>query len=54
MSLVFLISPEFQDTGADFVDKSDKFFYSKMPTVKVFDGGDIEGEAEEFNIYDNY
>ncbi|KAL4434593.1 hypothetical protein ABPG74_007377 [Tetrahymena malaccensis] len=54
MSLVFLIMPELRENEQNFQDRSDKFFYNKMPTVKVMDGGDMEAEIEEYNIYDGY
>ena len=25
-----------------------------MPTVKIMDGGDLEADMEEYNIYDGY
>ncbi|KAL4460796.1 hypothetical protein ABPG72_016603 [Tetrahymena utriculariae] len=54
MSLVFMIIPELRENEQNFQDRSDKFFYNKMPTVKIMDGGDMEAEIEEYNIYDGY
>ncbi|EAS04978.2 cyclic nucleotide-binding domain protein (macronuclear) [Tetrahymena thermophila SB210] len=54
MSLVFMIIPELRENEQNFQDRSDKFFFNKMPTVKIMDGGDMEAEIEEYNIYDGY
>lgn len=54
MSLVFLIVPEMREQTVNFKDQTDKYFFKKMPTVKIVEGGDMEADMEEYNIYEAY
>lgn len=49
-----MIAPELRENLLNFLEKSDQFFFKKMPTVKIIEGGFIETDMEEYNIYEAY
>lgn len=53
VSLVQLMLPDIKEYDIDINNVSDRFFFTKIPTVKLVDG-DLEPDAEEYNIYEDY
>jgi hypothetical protein len=55
VSLVQLIMPDIRDNMPEFNNRSDKYFFDKVPTVRILENcQENEGEMEEYNIYEDY
>jgi len=47
--------PDIRENIPEFKNRSDKFFFDKVPTVRILEScPENEGEMEEYNIYEDY